>query len=74
LGVTGLFAFTATFAVASSTQPPRFLAIPVLGLRLPLDRLNVDKFPEHVRATCDQIADDELYPGQVWIFSREKPQ
>jgi hypothetical protein len=39
---------------------------------LPLDRLNVDKFPEDIRATCDQIADDELYTGQVWIFGRAK--
>jgi hypothetical protein len=43
-----------------------------LRLRLPLDRINVDKFPDDLRATCDQIADDELYTGQVWIFGRAK--
>jgi hypothetical protein len=67
-----LFAISATAAAASSNQPPRFLTVPVLGLRLPLDRLNVDKFPEDIRAACDQIADDERYTGQVWIFGRAK--
>jgi hypothetical protein len=65
-------AISTASAASSSDQPPRSLTVPVLGLRLPLDRLKVDKFPENIRATCDQIADDELYTGQVWIFGRAK--
>jgi hypothetical protein len=60
LAVTALFAASATVTVVSSNQASRFLTVPVLGLRSPLDRLDVNKFPEHTRATCDQIADDEL--------------
>lgn len=67
-----LLALSATAAASSSEQPPRSLTVPVLGLRLPLDRLNVDRFPEDLRATCVQIADDELYTGQVWILGRAK--
>ena len=72
LGLMALLAISATAAASSSDKPPRSLTVPVLGLRLPLDRLNVDKFPEDVRVTCDQIADDELYSGQVWIFGMAK--
>jgi hypothetical protein len=72
LAATALLAISATAAASSSDQPPRSLTVPVLGLRLPLDRINVDKFPDDLRATCDQIADDELYTGQVWMFGRAK--
>jgi len=72
LAAAALFAISATATASSSNQPPRFLTVPILGLRLPLDRPNVDKFPEDIRATCGQIADDELYIGQVWIFGRAK--
>jgi hypothetical protein len=67
-----LVALSATAAASSSNQPPRFLTVPVLGLRLPIERLNVDKFPEDIRTRCDQIADDERYTGQVWIFGSAK--
>ena len=72
LAAAALLAISATAAASSSDKPPRSLTVPVLGLRLPLDRLNVDKFPEDLRTMCDQIADDELYTGQVWIFGRAK--
>ena len=72
LAATALLAICATAAASSSDHPPRSLTVPVLGLRLPLDRINVDKFPEDLRATCDQIADDELYTGQVWVFGSAK--
>ena len=72
IAAAALLAISVTAAASSSDQPPRTLTVPVLGLRLPLDRLNVEKFPEDIRATCDQIADDELYTGQVWIFGRAK--
>lgn len=72
LAAVSLFAIGVTAGASSSDQPPRALTVPVLGLHLPLDRINVEKFPEDLRATCDQIADDELYTGQVWIFGRAK--
>jgi hypothetical protein len=68
LAAVALFAISATAMASNNDRPPRFLNVPLLGLRLPLDRLNVDKFPEDIRATCRQIADDELYTGQVWNF------
>jgi hypothetical protein len=67
-----LLALSATATASSSDRPPRSLTVPVLGLRLPLDRMNVEKFPDGLRAACDQIADDELYTGQVWIFGSAK--
>ncbi|MGZ7030066.1 MAG: hypothetical protein ACXVG9_12130 [Terriglobales bacterium] len=72
LAAVSLLAISASAAASGSDQPPRFLNVPVLGLRLPLDRLNVDKLPEDIRATCSQIADDELYTGQVWVFGKVK--
>jgi hypothetical protein len=67
-----LLAVSASAAASSSNQPPRFLSVPVLGLRLPLDQLKLDKFPEDLRATCRQIADDEQYTGKVWVFGKAK--
>jgi hypothetical protein len=72
LAAASLLAISATAGASSTDQPPRALTVPVLGLRLPLERINVDKFPEDLRVTCDQIADDELYTGQVWMFGRVK--
>jgi hypothetical protein len=72
LAVAVLFAVSANAAASSSNNPPRFLAVPVLGLRLPLDRLKLDKFPEDIRANCGQIADDEQYTGNVWVFGKAK--
>lgn len=72
LAAASLLAISATAGASSTNQPPRALTVPVLGLRLPLERINVDKFPEDLRATCDQIADDELYTGQVWIFGKAR--
>jgi hypothetical protein len=67
-----LFAISAAAAASSSNQPPRYLSVPALGLRLPLDRLNVDLFPDDIRTTCVQIADDEQYTGRVWNFGQAK--
>ena len=72
LAAVAWFAISATAAASSSNQLPHFLLVPVLGLRLPLDGLKLDKFPEEIRATCSQIADDEQYTGHVWIFGRAK--
>jgi hypothetical protein len=72
LAAVTLLTISAAASASSSDQSPRFLTVPVLGLRLPLDRLNVDKFPEDIRATCDQLADDALYTGQLWVFGTAK--
>ena len=74
LVLAALFAICTTAAAASSNQPPRFLSVPALGLRLPLDRLNLDPLPEDIRATCDQIADNEYSTGRMWIFGRAKDE
>lgn len=65
-----LLAMGATAAASGSDRSPRSLTVPILGLRLPLDRINIEKFPDGMRAACSQIADDELYTGQVWIFGK----
>lgn len=72
LVLAALFAICTTAAATSSNQPPRYLPVPALGLRLPLERLNLAPFPEEVRATCDQIADNDQSTGRMWIFGRAK--
>jgi hypothetical protein len=59
-------------AAAVSDQPPRFLTVPVLGLRLPLERINVESFPEDLRIRCPQLYDEELFTSRVWIFARAR--
>jgi hypothetical protein len=71
LTAAALFAISANAAAFSSDQPPRFLTVPVLGLRLPLGHLNVDKFPEDLPARCPQIA-DVGDTSQMWIFGEAK--
>ncbi|MEO7496605.1 MAG: hypothetical protein ABIT83_11560 [Massilia sp.] len=66
-----LFALSATAAAAGSDKPPRFLTVPVLGLRLPLERINVETFPEEIRVKCGQI-EDEYRTSRLWIFGRAK--
>lgn len=72
LAAASLFAICPTVPAASSNQPPRFISVPALGLRLPIERLNLDSFPEGIRAMCNQIADSEQSTGRMWIFGRAK--
>jgi len=72
LALGALFAVCTTAAAASSDKLPRFLSVPALGLRVPLDRFNLDLFPDDLRATCGQIADNEQSTGRMWIFGRAK--
>lgn len=65
-----LFIICTTTAASSSDKPPRFLTVPVLGLRLPLDRINLESFPEDLRAICGQIEDNEVHTARVWVFGR----
>lgn len=64
-----LFALSATANAALSDKPPRFLTVPVLGLRLPLDRINAEPFPDDLRVKCWQIEND-VATSRVWIFGR----
>jgi hypothetical protein len=72
LAAAALFAISATASATGSNQPPRFLTVPVLGLRVEVAGLKLDPFPEDLRAICGQIADDDLYSGRMWIFGRAK--
>jgi hypothetical protein len=73
IAAAALFAISTTATAATgSDKPPRFISVPVLGLRLPLDRLNVDQFPEDIRAKCPQLYDEERYKSYMWIFGRAK--
>jgi hypothetical protein len=72
IAAAALFAISATASAAVSDKPPRFLTVPVLGLRLPLDRINLEPFPEDLRVKCPQLYDEELYTSRVWIFGRAR--
>ena len=72
LTTAALFAICTTTAASSGNKPPRFLTVPVLGLRLPLDRIDLEPFPEDLRAMCGQIDDNEVHTARVWIFGRAK--
>lgn len=51
-------------------EPPRSLTVPVVGLRLPLERIKLEPFPEDLRVKCPQLYDEEFYTSRVWIFGR----
>lgn len=72
LAAATLLTISAAAAASNSDQPPRFLTVPVLGLRVPIDRINLDAFPEDLRVTCGQIDDNEVHTVRVWIFGRAK--
>jgi hypothetical protein len=68
-----LFAISTSVAAAEgSDKPPRFLSVPVLGLRLPLDGINAEQFPEEIRVKCGQLHDPELFTSRVWIFGKAR--
>lgn len=72
IAAAALFAISTTAAATGSDKPPRFLTVPVLGLRLPLEGINVEPFPEDLRVKCPQLYDAELYTSRVWIFGRAR--
>jgi len=39
---------------------------------LPIERVNLEPFPEELRATCGQIQDNEVHTVRVWIFGKAK--
>jgi hypothetical protein len=64
-----LLVIGATAAAAPfGDKPPHFLTVPVLGLRLPLDRINLEPFPENLRVKCSQL-EDEIVTSRVWTFA-----
>lgn len=72
IAIAALFAFSATAVAAGfGDKPPRFLTVPVLGLRLPLDRINAEPFPEELYARCPQLQ-DEFSTSRLWIFGHAK--
>jgi hypothetical protein len=71
IAAAALFAISTTVAATGSNKPPRFLTVPVLGLRLPLDRINLEPFPEEWRVKCRQL-DDEFVTSRVWIFGQAR--
>ncbi|GAB3429378.1 hypothetical protein NX773_09505 [Massilia solisilvae] len=66
-----LFLISSAASGVESDKPPRFLTVPVLGLRLPLDKINVEAFPEDLRITCRQL-NDEYVTSRVWIFGQAR--
>jgi len=72
IAAAALLSISTVSSAAESNQPPRFLPVPALGLRVDFGSLKLDPLPEDVRAACSQIADDESYTGQMWIFGRAK--
>ena len=70
IAAAALFALCTATSATDSNTPPRFLTVPVLGLRLPLDRMNLEPFPEDQRAKCGQINDNEVHTARVWVFGQ----
>jgi hypothetical protein len=67
-----LFAISTTAAAANSDKPPHFLTVPVLGLRLPLDGIKLEPFPQDLLVTCGQLYDKEFFTSRVWIFGQAR--
>jgi hypothetical protein len=70
LAAAALCAICATASATDSDKPPRFLTVPVLGLRLPIDKIDLERFPEDLRAKCGQIEDNDVHTARVWIFGQ----
>lgn len=69
MAAAALFAISTTASATGADKPPRFLTVPVLGLRLPLERTNLEPFPEEIRVSCRQL-EDEYFTSRVWILGR----
>lgn len=72
LAAAALHAICMAATAADSNYPPRFLTVPVLGLRLPIDRIDLEPFPEDLRAKCGQLEDNKVHTARVWVFGRAK--
>jgi hypothetical protein len=72
IAAAAVFAISTTAVASNSDKPPRFLTVPVLGLRLPLERNNLEPFPEDLRVKCPQLYEPELFTSRVWIFGQAR--
>lgn len=72
IATTALFAISTAASASGSDKPPHFLTVPVLGLRVPLEQINVEPLPEHIREKCPQLYDEQRYTAHMWIFGRAK--
>lgn len=52
--------------------PPRILQEPVLGLRLPAEKLRLNVLRDEVRNKCAALADDEKWKGRLWVYAAAK--
>ena len=71
IAAVALFAISTTAAATGSDKPPRYLTVPVLGLRLPLQQINLEPFPEDLRVKCSQL-EDEYATSRAWIFGQAR--
>jgi hypothetical protein len=69
--IAALLTLTSVAATAKD-EPPRFLPVPALGLRVELADLKLEKFPDEILRMCNQIADDERSVGHLWVFAKAK--
>jgi hypothetical protein len=66
--VIAFLAFASCAALASDV-PPRYLREPVFGLRLEAANVKLDVLSAEERGKCFEIADDERWTGNVWVFA-----
>lgn len=57
-------------ASAAKDTPPRVLQEPILGLRMNVANVKLDRLPENIQAMCEQIANDDKWKGYLWVFAR----
>lgn len=68
-----LFASAVSLAAAATADSlPRFLPVPVVGLRVPLSGLDLEAFPDDLRALCTDVADDSTWTGHLWVFAKAR--
>ena len=72
IATTALFAISTAASATGSDKPPQFLTVPVLGLRVPLEHINVEPLPEHIGEKCPQLYDEQRYTAHMWIFGQAR--
>ena len=72
IAAAAIFAISTAAGATGSDKPPQFLMVPVLGLRVPLEGINLEPLPEDIRIKCPQLYDEQRYTAYMWIFGRAK--
>jgi hypothetical protein len=62
----------ASAVAAESNRVPKSVYAPVLHLRLPIATAKLELISEEIRAMCIQMADNESWTGQQWVFGVTK--